>query len=525
MTKHIDPKSLSVESAYVLDAPYTWSYFEYQNPLLMNFVANINGFSAPSISDGFTYCDLGCGNGVSNNLLASAFPKGHFVGVDFNAEHIENANHYVRRAGIENAEFVDASFENYAEHNPPKFDYIVMHGIYSWVGEEIRAQIRTLVDKTLKPGGLLYVCYNTLPGWSELIPLWKMMQMYIADAPGNSIEQAQFGLRKIAELRDNNAKYFRDHPSASSYLDRLLARDPHYVAHEFCNGCFEPQYFIDVAKGFEELGLTYAGTAKIFRNNPSNIISNRFDEHLKDAESILEAESRRSFIRNEFFRRDIYVRNDEMLSSKQRTKALSNFYVAPNVPEISLKKKFDVGRRTIDANERIYGALFPLLAEGSRSIGELIEHPHLERFGAERIIDATLDLIGGEQFQVVNEPTDNVAFNNADVMHIPSAMNVAFLEDRLDEEGKTYMESASLGSAIRLSYIHGIFLRALNGRSFSEAKTIAINEVLGMDSTNRNKLDIQPSDNLVSWVGEKADRFEKRYLPLLLRFGVVKKNS
>ena len=67
------------QSEYVLDAPYTWSYFEYQNPLLMSFIARLNGYKMPSMNEPFTYCDLGCGNGVSVNLLASSFPQGQFL--------------------------------------------------------------------------------------------------------------------------------------------------------------------------------------------------------------------------------------------------------------------------------------------------------------------------------------------------------------------------------------------------------------------------------------------------------------
>ena len=92
--------STEQQSAYVLDAPYTWSYFEYQSPLLMSFVARLNGYEMPDLAKPFTYCDLGCGNGVSVFLLASAYPQGQFYGVDFNSEHIENARAIAQKAGL-----------------------------------------------------------------------------------------------------------------------------------------------------------------------------------------------------------------------------------------------------------------------------------------------------------------------------------------------------------------------------------------------------------------------------------------
>ena len=282
----------AANTEYVQDVPYTWSFFRYQSPLLMNYAAALNGFAAPALDRGFSYCDLGCGNGVTVNLLAAAYPQGRFVGVDFNPEHIDNARAFAEAAGIENAEFVGASFADYCAAGPPDFDHMAMHGVYSWVGVDVRAQIRALVDSSLKPGGLLYASYNTLPGWAELMPLWKMIQSYTAHLETDSISKTKFGLNQPAFLRANNAQYFQQHPSAGRYLDGLRAREPHHVAHEFCNDAFEPLYFIDVARGFQTLGLSYAGTAKLHRNNRRNIISERFLSHVAEAGGPLEAESR-----------------------------------------------------------------------------------------------------------------------------------------------------------------------------------------------------------------------------------------
>ena len=68
---------------YVLDAPYTWSFFDFQGPVLMSYIARLNGIEPPAIDEPFTYCELGCGNGVTTNLLAAALPQGDFYGVDF----------------------------------------------------------------------------------------------------------------------------------------------------------------------------------------------------------------------------------------------------------------------------------------------------------------------------------------------------------------------------------------------------------------------------------------------------------
>jgi hypothetical protein len=88
----------------------------------------------------------------------------------------------------------------------------------------------------------------------------------------------------------------------------ILKRDLSYVAHEFMNTSFEPQYFTDVADEMKAFGLQYAGTSKLHRNWDEYVIPSRFNKYVQEPLDRQERESHRSFVRNEFFRRDIYIR-------------------------------------------------------------------------------------------------------------------------------------------------------------------------------------------------------------------------
>ncbi|MGI9366358.1 MAG: methyltransferase domain-containing protein [Rhizobiaceae bacterium] len=507
-------------SEYVLDAPYTWSYFEYQNPLLMSFIARLNGFRMPSLNEPFTYCDLGCGNGVSVNLLASSFPQGQFYGVDFNSEHIENAQRIADKAGLTNVTFIDASFEQYEQSAPPQFDYIAMHGIYSWVGEEIREQIRRLVDLTLKPGGLVYLCYNTLPGWSELIPLWKMIQGYTAHLPVDSLTKARIGLENMAFLRDQGTRYFTETPAASRYLDRLLERDIHYVAHEFCNGCFEPQYFMDVANGFKEFGLDYAGTMKIHRNDMHNIISSRYHAHLEAAPNALERESRASFIRNEFFRRDLYIRDGERLEGAEAATLIENTIVGANTTQADLDRKLDLGRKSVDLETSFNPDLLKLAASGSYTIAELMNHSILEGVDPAEIKNRVIDLLGGYQIQPLAKKVSTLAPNISGTFELCSSVNRVLMEERLIAEEKTYVESAVMGSAIRLNFVNGLLVLALHGRTIEQAIAHVVEQISRLKDEKQAHL--ATTENLADWVRKKTRKFVDHKLPVLLKYEILK---
>lgn len=511
----------SSTSAYVQDIPYTWSFFDYQSPLLLSYVARLNGFEMPPIDQPFSYCDLGCGNGVSVNLLAAAYPQGQFYGVDFNTEHISNAQACADQASVSNATFIDASFDNFTKSNPPKFDYIALHGIYSWVGADVRTQVRALIDKTLKPGGLVYVCYNSLPGWSELIPLWKMMQAYTAHLEVDSISKARIGLEKMVELRDSGAKYFRANPSASRFLDRLLKRDPNYVAHEFCNACFEPQYFMDVAQQMQEIGLTFAGTAKIHRNNTANILNPKHKAHLNDARDLLDRESRVSFIRNEFFRRDIYIRDRDPLPATARDKLFDDMIVSTNVANHQLDTSLDLGQRKIDLKQSFFPVLKDLATTGQFSFAGLRDHPDLESYDKAEITIAIHDLIAGYQFQPIAKLVTNFAPDPHSSFRLTSGINSYFLKDRLSKDGKVYLQSPVLGSALRLREIYGMIVWALNGRTLAQARDLILDQLSVLNPEKLAKLKKPVDVNTDSWLDGQVHAFERRYLPVLLKYGIL----
>ncbi|WP_198008682.1 class I SAM-dependent methyltransferase [Ahrensia sp. R2A130] len=507
------------EGEYVLDAPYTWSYFEYQNPLKMSFIANLNGFAAPSVIDDFSYCDLGCGNGVSVNLLAPMFPTGDFHGVDFNAEHIVNANELATAGGLSNTTFIDASFGDYADGDPPMFDFLALHGIYSWVSEDVRVQIRDLIDRTLKPGGLVYVCYNTLPGWSELIPLWRMMQSYSNAESGTSVERAQKALQTIAAVRDGGARYFKDNPSASTYLDRLMVRDPNYVAHEFCNQIFEPMYFEDVANGMKNLGLDFAGTMKTHRNDIDNVLSPDLQTFADSAANETEAEARRSLMRNEFFRRDLYIRDGLRLTPDERNRALSAYELGAKKQLEPKRKTASLGRRTLDLQSSEVAALRTKMMRGSQTVGQFIEKAASSDLQA--AVNIAIDLVGTEEIQPIMETMNHEHLSASASYKMAHAINRTCLDQILDGEGRCYLMAPKLGCAYRVGFMEGRLLKALNGVTFQQAvETVAIEIVEGNDPF-WEKHGFGASEKGVARLKRKANEFFTGKLAALNAGGVI----
>mgnify|MGYP000482275646 CR=1 FL=1 len=154
---------------YVTELTYTQGYYRELSPLAMRFALQCAGFKAPP-AQGFNYCELGFGQGVSLNVHAAAHPDSRFWGNDFNPAHARHAGALAQAAGT-NLNVLEASFAELLQRTDlPQFDYIGLHGIWSWVSDENRAHLVEFCRRYLKSGGVLYISYNCLPGCTPAPP-------------------------------------------------------------------------------------------------------------------------------------------------------------------------------------------------------------------------------------------------------------------------------------------------------------------------------------------------------------------
>src|SRR5262249_7509890 len=155
---------------YAADIPYLRDFKPMLAPAWLDHVALVCGVAPPARKDGFTWCDLGCGQGVTAAILAATHPSGLFHGIDAMPVHINHARRLAVAAAIPNLQFHAVDFAAAMDLELPQFDYIVAHGVYTWVNREAQNALRRFCERRLKPGGLVYLGYNTMPGWACDLP-------------------------------------------------------------------------------------------------------------------------------------------------------------------------------------------------------------------------------------------------------------------------------------------------------------------------------------------------------------------
>ena len=373
---------------YVVDVEYTHGFYPDLAPLNLAMAATQAGRRAVDVDKPFSYLELGCGNGYSTALLAAAHPHGRFWGNDFNPTHILNARATAQAAQIDNVTFLEASFEDLIQADLPEFDIIVMHGIWSWVSAENRHYIVELIRSRLKPGGLLYVSYNCLPGWSRVAPLRRLMKLGVTqpNAPGEvRVEQA---LAYAHGLRQAGARYFANTPDAGAVLEHMATENRAYLAHEYLNEQWWLFYQDEVADALAPAKLGYVAQARLIDGFDQFNLTAEQRAAVNAPEAPALSEVVRDFLLDRRFRRDVYGRGAPGMTPQAVSDWMGSrrFALARLRSLCPLKIKRPGGE--FDLTPQVFNGVLDALTAGPATMAALCAKPGLQGVEARHIEQA-----------------------------------------------------------------------------------------------------------------------------------------
>ena len=355
-------------TGYVTDTTYADTFFRELSPAWLNYVAALNGV-APRPIDAFNYLELGCGFGTSTVINAAAYPQAAFHACDLNAVHIESGRDYARRLGVANVELHARTFDALLDDDLPRFDFIVLHGVYSWVDASTRHAIRQLIARLLVPGGLVYVSYNALPGWSHELPLRKLLIELAATEAGTAADRSERAAAVMNRLGEAGLRYFTANPGARSAVDAYVRGEGRYLAHEFMNQAWEPFYAVDVVDEFAAGGLELVGSATLAMNHLPLIVDAKAAEVIALLPTLRQRQLAIDFAINQRFRRDVFACPDGTSSDARRLEG-TIIGCAGNPEAIGVTMR--VPRGDIHFADPFIHDIRALAAGGSCTIGEAV---------------------------------------------------------------------------------------------------------------------------------------------------------
>lgn len=453
---------------YVTDVVYTDNYYEQLSPLALNYLAALNGHPPVNLGD-FDYCELGCGQGLSLLVHAATHPGGRFVGVDLNQEHIERAQTRADAAGITNLRLLAEPFgDELTASGLPDFDFIVLHGVYSYLPDSVRLSVHRFIEARLKPGGQVLISYNAMPGWAGRQPLRDIMRRFALPLAQNSLERAQLGLSYLRLMLDARVPFFVLNPELEKYAESLFGLDLHYIAHEFFHEVHNAYPVDKVAADMDDLGLAFAGTLPLWQNHVEADVPGNLTGLFAADTSRIAREVHKDFIYNTVFRTDLYVRPDaRAFGARDRCASLWNMAFCSVTESDAVELAVQRGAAQLPLNTRESRIILSLLQDTPQTPAQLHAHPGLQAMTPTALVDAICWWVLSGQAR----PATTVASDAGN--EVAERLNRTLLVDAMRDPNATttWLSSPRFGCAFEFDKTQALALCALSGSDDTPSET------------------------------------------------------
>jgi SAM-dependent methyltransferase len=358
-------------AGYVTDVPYVYGFKPMLAPAWLDLVAMIGGITPPAREGGFAWCDLGCGQGVSAAILAATHPQGSFHGIDAMPAHVEHATRLAAEADAPNARFHAADFADTRALPLPRFDYIVAHGVYSWVDRPVRAQLRRFIDNHLKSGGLVYISYNALPGWTGDLPFQHLARELASDLPGDSAARFSGAAALLGNLAEAGAPSLAASFVASELRRRPADYRPGYLVHEFMHAGWQPLYVTELRRDLKEIGLVPVGSALLAENFDGWTLGRRARKLVAGIADPDRRELVRDFCIDQRFRCDVFARDAASLSPAEQRERLMSAGLALARPPAAITYEMPTPAGRVRYDNAAARAIIASLMSGIRRLADI----------------------------------------------------------------------------------------------------------------------------------------------------------
>lgn len=500
-------------SGYIADIGYTYGYYSELNPLRIKLAFLQSSLVFPEIG---AACELGFGQGLSANLHAAASVT-QWYGTDFNPSQAGFAQELASVAGA-GARLYDEAFAEFAQRTDlPDFDMIGIHGIWSWISDENRAVIVDFIRRKLKVGGVLYISYNTLPGWAAFAPMRHLMTEHadIIGAEGSGIISRIDGALDFSEkLLATNPIYSRANPQIADRLAKIKGQSRHYLAHEYFNRDWYPMHFATMADWLEPAKVQYACSAHYLDHLHGVNLTPEQQVFLMEIPDVMFRESTRDFMVNQQFRRDYWVKGIRRHSLVEQVDKLRAQRVILSVhrSDVSLKVVGSLGEATV--NEDVYNPILDVLSDYKpKSIGQIEKAIKSHGLSLGQIQEAVFVLVGiGQLFAIQDDAVIARARKHTDTIN-------SYLMNKARGSGDiAYLASPVTGSGITVRRFPQLFLLALaQGKKQPSEWAHAVWAILQAQGQTliKDGKTLESADENIAELTEQAQTFAEKQLPIL----------
>jgi len=315
------------------EVPYPLLSYTQTHPDRLNVIATLLGLQ-PAAVEACRVLELGCAVGGNLLPMAHGLPNSTFVGIDYAERQIEIAQANAAANGLGNVSFITADIAE-LPGDLGEFDYIVAHGIYSWVPEQVRDAVLEACRQHLAPNGIAYVSYNTYPGW-HLLRMVREIMLYRTRNTSNAadrVEQSREVVRLLNEALEGESSAYSGFLSA--YAEQVMPKDvggPEHsdalLLHDELESTNDPVYFHEFIAHAARHRLQYVGEAHLANVLPSRLPPRATEVLRVLAQDAIELEQYMDFLKNRSFRETLLCHENVAVERRISADAVHRMYVS-----------------------------------------------------------------------------------------------------------------------------------------------------------------------------------------------------
>lgn len=340
------------------EVPYPSVSHSLSHPDRLATVAMLMGMN-PAPVERCRTLELGCAGGGNLIPMAQALPRSEFVGIDLSAHQIAEGQAMLAALDLKNITLTQMDILD-VQADLGQFDYIIAHGVYSWVPPPVQDKIFEICHQNLAPNGVAYVSYNTYPGWNMLGTLRDIMlyhTRHVIDPQQRAVEARAFldFLTESISTQSNSHGGFL-YVYVNYIKEYFLPKSDAFLLHDELAEVNQPVYFYQFAERATRHGLQYLGDVDFASMLASNFPTEVFEALRRMVKSTVELEQYLDFLRNRMFRQSLLCHDDVRLNARLSPERLASFYVASSaLPESS---EPDIHSVSVEKFNSLDGATF-----------------------------------------------------------------------------------------------------------------------------------------------------------------------
>jgi methyltransferase-like protein/predicted O-methyltransferase YrrM len=316
------------------EVPYESHAYAEAHPDRMAVVATLFGMTPPPVATA-RVLELGCASGGNLIPMALALPEARFVGVDRSGRQVADGRATIAALGLSNVELRAMSLAEVGEDFGP-FDYIICHGLYSWVTPALQEAILALCRRDLAPSGVAYVSHNCYPGWHARGAVREMMEFHV-----RSIAEPRERARQARALLELMARSSPDRDSLHAQLLRqeaakLRGQSDAYLLHDHLEAENHPVAIHEFVARAAVHGLQYVGDARVrtMADSQPPAVREVLDRLAGDP---VRREQYLDYLRNRNFRRSLLCRDGVALTRPATAEGVMTLRVSTRVAPVSAR--------------------------------------------------------------------------------------------------------------------------------------------------------------------------------------------